>query len=126
MLGEHPSYHQSITSDEAEHRLQKCGGHCYLTRFSESNERYILSVYQDIPTYTIKHYRITVERGDIYIEGKKRYFDSIRELLAFYENNRIDPAFKTIGRQYAEDEYIQSLREDEARTQRKQRFCTVL
>lgn len=104
MLEDHSSYHQSITREEAEKRLKKCGGHCYLTRFSRTNEKYILSVYQEKPTKTIEHYKITIHEC-VRLEDKGKSFSNIAELLTFYENNRVSPAFKNIGQCYSEDEY---------------------
>lgn len=42
-----PSYHGAITGEEAERKLREHGGNCYLTRYSESREVYVLSVYKD-------------------------------------------------------------------------------
>lgn len=117
MLEEHPSYHQCITGREAVKRLKQHGGHCYLTRYSEAKRTYILSVYQKRPTYAMKHFKINIEYdGKKSIEKKQKRFDTIGELLDHYEQFRLDPAFRTIGQSYTEEEY----------SRRRQSKCTIL
>ena len=78
--------------------------------------RYILSVHQDKPIYTINHYRIVIQFGEyVKLEGAEKSFKDIGKLLEFYENNRISPAFKNIGQRYTEDEFAKS-----------QWFCAIL
>ena len=105
-MGEHPSYHHSITGNEAKRRLQMHDRLGYLTRYSDMQQCYLLTVYK--PTEVIKHFKIEID-GDMHkIEGKGKIFDSIGSLLAHYEdakNTPLDPSFKTIGRYYTEDDY---------------------
>ncbi len=104
-MEEHSSYHQSIPGVEAERRLKKSGlGHCYLTRYSEQDGCYKLTIYKkQRPLDVFKHFLIST--GHCRIQGKEERFESIQELLEHYENNRIDPALKTIGKNYTEEEY---------------------
>ena len=108
MMDDHDSYHQAITGEEAEQRLKMCGDHCYLTRYSEAKECYMLTIYKKKPNMRVKHFQISFEHTEhhrIYkIEGKAEEFSGIKEMLAHYENNRIDPAFRTIGRPITEQE----------------------
>ena len=118
IMGEHPSYHGSITSTEAKRRLQKHGRRCYLTRYSESNTCYILTVYQEKPAEIIKHFRLRIDRGLAQVEEKGMSFTNIWRLLNYYENHRIDPAFKNIGESYPEyedsfSEYVQQVQSAE-------------
>ena len=46
LMSHHNSYHHSITGEEAERRLKIRGGDCYLTRYSEANKCFILSVHK--------------------------------------------------------------------------------
>ena len=110
LMGEHPSYHQSITAVEAEKRLKKCGDDCcYLTRYSESNESYVLSVCQKRPTPAIKHFGIDVQGGKCNIRGnQEEMFDDITQMLRNYEQKRLDPAFRTIGTTFTEENYNSS------------------
>ncbi len=110
MLPEHKAFHHTITQIEAEKRLKRKGDCCcYLTRYSRTNECYILSVYQSRPTSTMKHFKIEKDgNGKYKIKRKELIFDTIEELLEHYENNSIDPALKNIGKKYTEDEYMES------------------
>lgn len=107
MYPEHKGFHHAITSKEAEQRLARKGGNCYLTRYSDSNCRYILSVYQSRPTRIVKHFKIgRSEDGKYRIDGKQKSFDNIESLLRYYEMNSIDPAFASIGKICAEEEFM--------------------
>ena len=124
MAGEHRSYHDAITGDEAERRLEQHGGHCYLTRYSQIRGCYVLSVYkQHRLTSAVKdHYEIVIESRKKYrIKGKTKTFDSIQSLLGYYEQNRIDPTLRSIGLAYTEDEYEQA---QEAERQGKDKIVT--
>ena len=116
-MDEHNSYHQAITGKEAEKRLKKCGSHCYLTRYSENRKRYMLTVYQKKPTYVMKHFEIFFEHLEAHkvykIDGKDQEFDGIGAMLHHYENSRIDPALKNIGRSVSENDYTS-------------KWCTIL
>ncbi len=121
MIPEHEGYHHTITAKEAEERLKRRGSHCYLTRYSNTNGCYILSIYQSTPTTTVKHFKIDKSRdGKFKIKNKQMEFDSIEELLAHYEEHTIDPAFKNIGRKYTEDEYAQD------KNTKNQNDCIIL
>ena len=129
-MDEHPSYHGSITSEEAKRRLQMWGGLCYLTRFSKSNQRYMLSVYQD-KLDIIKHFRLLIDRDRNYaqIQGKRQSFKNIDRLLHHYEYERISPAFRSIGIPYREARYVRD--EEKERLEGLQREsrrkkCTIL
>ena len=106
-MEEHNSYHQAITGKEAERRLKMCGDCCYLTRYSESQSAYMLSVLYK--KNSMKNFKISINNSGIHkvykIEGKDEEFDGIGELLNHYEKNRMDPAFPTIGRRFTEQEY---------------------
>ena len=89
------------------------GGLCYLTRFSESNKSYVLSVYQDEPTEIIKHFKILIDRDRDYaqIQGKSQWFENVHKLLSHYEHVRFDPAFRSIGLPYWESRYVRDTEE---------------
>ena len=124
-MGEHTSYHQSIPREEAEERLKQFGKHCYLTRFSDLHDCYVLSVYQkQKPTDVMKHFKIIInDDGKNLIDGKEEDFDEIGQLLVYYENHRIDPALKTIGRNCIEEDYLrdeEKLRDEENKRQERE------
>lgn len=105
MMGEHASYQQNITGSEAEQRLAMCGRPCYLTRFSEKLQCYVLSVHK---RDTVKHFKIIIEEDYQHrIDGKRKTFSDIDALLSYYERNRFDPAFSMIGRCYTEQDFRQ-------------------
>ena len=110
MMGEHSSYHQNIPGDEAERRLKQFNAHCYLTCFSNHQNCYMLSVFkQQRPTDVMRHFKIIIKDDRKHlIEGKDEEFDDISQLLAHYEDHRIDPALKNIGTNYKEELYLQA------------------
>ena len=115
-MGEHSSYHQSIPGDEAERRLRRFGGHCYLTRYSETRKCYVLSVFENQKPYSVvRHFKIIKKDGKFNIYGKSTTFDDLQSMLTHYEQNRIDPALRSIGHEYEESVYIKSLE-----------FCSIL
>ncbi len=111
MMDEHPSYHEQITGKEAEKRLQRCTEHGYLTRYSKINQYYVLSVCRKtVSGATLKHFRIVFKNNGHckeYQIGEKteKTFQSLLEMLNYYEKNRIDPALNNIGQPVTEDEY---------------------
>ena len=108
-MGNHPSYHQSINSQEAERRLKMFNRDCYLTRYSKLQECYMLSVYRkQRPKDVIEHFVIIIEEnGKHRVNGKEEdeLFDSIDLLLEHYETHRINPSLPTIGKSYTEEEF---------------------
>ena len=120
-MGEDESYHKTITGEEAEQRLARHGGHCYLTRYSRMRDCYVLSVYE-FRKYLkpeTDHFEIVVEaNGKQRIKGKSTSFDTIQQLLEHYRQNRINPAFRSIGEVYTEEQYIED--------QQAGRTCTIL
>ena len=140
IMDEDRSYHDSITSAEAEKTLRMCGekhlqnnmysetNTCYLTRYSESNACYILSVYRHSPTEIIKHFKLKINEGLAQVEGKRVKFSRIGLLLHHYQHHRIDPAFKNIGYCYTSFQYWGDLQAAEAKTKtrRRSKRCNVL
>ena len=102
-MGEHASYHEGITGDEAKRRLKMApvNSNRYLTRYSDRHKCYVLSVLKQRPQKVL-HFRIVIEDNrQLRIDGKDRLFHDISSLLKHYEENRIDPDLKTIGCYYA-------------------------
>ena len=110
----HKSHHYSVNkAEEAEKRLRLCGGTCYLIRYSDSWNSYVLSVYREhIPDSIIRHFKIGIkDNGKFSIQGTDVYFETIDSLLAFYEKNSIHPSIETIGRSFSEEDYARKLQE---------------
>ena len=105
MIEAHACYHRAISGEEGEKRLKKHGGNCYLTRYSEIQKCYILTVYDSTKPVT-KHFEIKKSHGKYKIRGKDMTFSSIQQLLEYYEHdNEFDPALSSIGRAYTEEDY---------------------
>ena len=119
MLEEHKSYHENITGEEAETRLELFCKHrncniCHLTRYSIERKQYVLSVLKKQKSKnTVMHFKIILENKKRRIEGKTKWFDSIEELLNHYAGARIHAAFMTIGQSFDEKDYEQILEEEE-------------
>lgn len=119
MLDDHKSYHEEITGEEAEKRLKKCCTHGYLTRYSKQRptsslgkDPYVLTVYRKAPNdEVIRHFPIIFEKGKEY-RISDRPFKSLQEMLGHYEEHRIDPALKKIGRAVTEDEYEELIQQE--------------
>ena len=98
-----PSYHGEMKETDAEKILRECGGDCYLTRFSETNNDYVLTVLRKgqlenfLIDNDIKFSKLTFE-----IAGSERQFNDLRKLLKFYKKKPISRAFNGIG------DYVQS------------------
>ena len=131
-LEEHPGYHQQITGEEAELRLRKNGGHCYLTRFNKDLKCYILSVYEKQGSSAImRHFKILIVNGKRKkIDGLNREFDDVISLLEYYEQHRVDPALRSIGKAYTESTYKQHFQQGELERQRvirrRRRFRCII
>lgn len=106
MMGEHTSYHQSISTDEAMRRLKLYNQNGYLTHYSKSHESYMLSVFCKQKPNDIISFGIVKSNGMHALKGREdEEYVSIDELLSHYESNRISPAFPNIGKAFIEKEY---------------------
>lgn len=108
LMDEHSSYHNQISKKEAKKRLKSCGKNvCYLTRFSSSGRCYRLTVYNKEIRNEIREFEIIIQRDDRQhnLRGKDMKFATIKELLEYYENNRIDPSLPNIGEHFEYAEY---------------------
>ena len=105
----HTSYHGCISGGEAIKRLKKTHDVCtYVTRFSTSHRRYVITILKRGRPNTVGHFRLNIDRSaqrKYSVDGLENHFDSIDELLGFYEKNRIHPEFDTIGRQLTKQHY---------------------
>lgn len=115
MMGEHPSFHQSITAEEAVRRLKMSSRNCYLTSYSNTHKFYILTVYcKRKPSDVVEHFGIHITGQKYKLKGATTEFNSIESLLKHYEDNRISPSLPNIGRCYSQQEYDE---QDEAERQ---------
>lgn len=87
-ISRHPSYHGTMSSARAEEKLKDQGiSNCYLTRYCEEMESYTISVLSES---RIEHYILNICKCNgvtfYEIDGTENPFDSICELLEFYQN----------------------------------------
>ncbi len=106
-ISDHRSYHGKMTGREATKILKQHGGTCYLTRYSRAKDKYVLSVLQrevDSEEFIVKSYKLNIfkqrnnhKRTITEIDGTEEQFDSIFDLLSFYERNPVDHDIHGIG-----------------------------
>lgn len=99
-ISSHPSYHGDITGSEAKEKLMEHGATCYLTRYSRVREDYILSVLTNTRSedeLTIHNFTISIEGHRYEIDGTEYPFDSIHDLLKFYEHTPVSHKVSHIG-----------------------------
>ena len=107
-----PSYHGALTGRQANYVLRKCGGTCYLLRYSENKKAFVLSVLirndndsDDSEAFhtNFANFKLKITKGDddqnIYeIDGSEERFQNINELLKCYSTTPLSPAVTNIGR----------------------------
>ena len=121
-MEEHNSYHEEITGEEAEKRLRKKGGHCYLTRYNKASHYYILSVFKpQQPRDVVRHFKIVMDNGRKRIDGLDKEFRDVASLLEHYEHWRIDPGLRSIGQACTEAEYNGAVEQQE----RPKKRCVI-
>ncbi len=118
------SYHNEISGEEAIKRLRAFGNHHYLTRHSEYWKCYVLSVYmsnEDLENEKYKHFPLIqkVSGKGIRIQEDKT-FENLEKMLEYYQNNRLDPAFPTIGECITEEGYKEKARQIHKQQPQKQ------
>lgn len=86
----HPTYHGSMTGEEATEALKLAGGApAYLIRFSRQKKKLILSLVTGEDTF--EHYGLSKENNQYVLDGAETTFPSIDALLEYYQNTPIDP-----------------------------------
>lgn len=102
-------YHGVMTGKQAEAKLKQNGDDCYLIRYSEVREIYVLTVAREGKEgeeSITKHFKINISsksdgQGNLYeIEGSEKKFENVSALLKFYESNAVSPKMCSIGRPY--------------------------
>lgn len=97
LIDDHPSYHGAVTHKEAEARLRKHGGNCYLTRYSTGRNTFVLSVMKS--NENIRHFDVNITTETCEINGTNLPFSDIFQLLVFYAKatSQIDDETGSIG-----------------------------
>ena len=110
-IKDHPSYHGAMTGNQAELKLRKYGGNCYLLRYSEKHKAFVLSVLarnddedeEELDEAFHANFTLKITKKDdgekIYeIEGSEAHFESIYELLECYSTTPLSPTVTSIGK----------------------------
>lgn len=104
------SFHGALNAEEAKIRLVKQDNHCsYLTRYSESMEKHILSVLiQKEDEDVFQNFHIKVEHNQVgdttfEIDGTGKKHDSIEELLQYYKDHPLNYRIERIGTEVSSD-----------------------
>ena len=112
MMGQHSSYHNGITEEEANRRLRHSSlPHSYLTYFNNDKQTYMLAVYQRQGCNRVeKHFPITISHGMHQLQldevmDDQESFESIDRLLQHYAVHRVDPSLVNIGQNYTLEMY---------------------
>lgn len=100
-ISEHPSYHGTMTIKEAELKLKQRGNDHFLTRYSEVDRKYVLSVVKE---GRCRHFDINIKKekkgtGETVYEigGTEKAFYNIFKLFDFYQEFPIGPRIDSIG-----------------------------
>lgn len=102
------SFHGALNAEEAKIRLVNQDNHCsYLTRYSESMEKHVLSVLiqkEDKDEDVFQNFHIKVEHNQVgdttfEIDGTGKKHDSIEELLQYYQDHPLNYTIEKIGEQ---------------------------
>lgn len=120
IMEDHDSYHGPITGEEAATRLSMERTDCYLTRFSNKLNSYVLSVKKRDPKIPLGNFRLIIDQmygRNTYIDGMERRFNNTDELLTYYEQHPIHPLYNRIGRRFT--------KEDFNHTQEQRKHCVL-
>jgi hypothetical protein len=96
-LANEPSYHGEMTKKEAEQELMAQGGsqRCYLTRFSSKHKTHKISAMHGRQRKEYEHFDLC--RNKYALKDSDMEFDSISELLEYYQSHRISRTLGNIG-----------------------------
>lgn len=93
-----PSYHGQMGESDAIRILEEHGGDCYLTRYSQGNNDYVLTVVRNKKN---ENFKFKTDFG-FEIVGTGNKFNDLRTLLTHYRKRAISHTFNGIG------EHVQS------------------
>ncbi len=108
LMKNHSSYFGIMSGLEAEQLLTAMGKDCYLTRYSQLNEAYLLSVMKMTQNGDnhFEHFKLMIDNEKEYyeIDGYEKSFKNIDELLDYYQSNPITPRITNIGQCLSRDD----------------------
>lgn len=105
----HPTYHNDISGETAEMRLQRKGGLCYLFRYSKSSNMYQLAIVDC--NQKVEHFELEIDRDKpmFSLKGTKQEFRSLEELIKYYHSHRLSPTIRNIGKPCYHPDYSRSI-----------------
>ena len=95
-MPDHPAYHEEITGEIAEGRLRAKSGPCFLFRYSEVEKCYQISIKYDDKVMHIK-LQIDKDAPSYQLDGSEKNFNSLDDLIKYYQKNALSPAIRKIG-----------------------------
>lgn len=104
-MRQHPSYHGNMTGTEAELRLEQHSRNGYLTRYSKYKKLFKLSVIRKVKEddFIITHFTLIITRKgsslvcSYKLEGTRKTFTNVSELLEYYKNTPLTHEIDGIG-----------------------------
>jgi len=100
-MPDHRSYFGNISGSEAETILRKSKKrNCYLTRFSDGNDSYTVSViFLANNEDKIIHLKLSIDNDNssFSLEGTQKKFHALDDLLKFYERNTLSSEIRNLG-----------------------------
>lgn len=101
----HRSFHGCVSGPLAVSRLKAVEEDCYLVRYSENQSKYILTVLkkglgQDRDNDLVKDFEILIvcEGIKCKINGLKKTFKTLDDMLMYYETTPIHPSVTSLGK----------------------------
>ena len=97
-MPDHPTYHGPITSEQAKQILLKQHkSKCYLTRYSCNEKRYVLTVLNNTDQPSHFDLDIDTDKPAIVLEGAGKVFQTLDDLLRYYEKNPLSEDIRSLG-----------------------------
>ena len=112
-INNHPSYHGAMEGNESQMELKHHSESCYLTRYSERRNVYVLSVMKvSGGTRVFQHFTIDIRNrnNDISyeIKGADMKFKHLSDMLKFYQCNPVSHSVSNIGECVMAYDYYES------------------
>ena len=112
-INSHPSYHGAMEGNESHTELKQHSKSCYLTRYSERRNVYVLSMtkYSDNGQRTFQHFTVDIRNQNnkitYEIRGADMQFNYLSDMLSFYESHPVTHTTSNIGVCVVADNYIE-------------------
>lgn len=101
---DHMSFHGCVSGPEAVSRLKEAKADCYLVRYSDNQSKYLVSVLkkglgEDRDKDLVKDFEIQIINGGkkCKINGLKKAFKTLDDMLSYYETVPIHPSVASLG-----------------------------